>query len=56
MLEVTFWSWEGGRRESGEFGLAGKIQFLREETGSEQAIKAIVEKEEITFWMNVFTT
>ncbi|TNN83440.1 hypothetical protein EYF80_006421 [Liparis tanakae] len=34
-LQGKLWTGGGGRKEPGECGLAGKIQFLREETGSE---------------------
>ena len=35
-LQGRLWKREGGGEEQGEYGLAGKIQFLREETGSEK--------------------
>ncbi len=34
-LQGKLWTREGGRKEPSEYGLAGRIQFLQEETGSE---------------------
>lgn len=39
MLQEELWTEGGGRKEPGEYGLAGKIQFLWEETGNERAGK-----------------